>query len=279
MRHSTLTVIALVLALFLCGTSALMQQENNNDLSEGGRNPRTSSQFEALPQSFINDSTYHKLMLSDGDRAVYDSLSATGAILEEFDYGSFRVVVVDERAMGGRESLARLGVAVRDDQNLIALNGYILDTTDPAATQRQLPADLRQTDMADSLAGGAAPLGGLYLVQFAGPTQDGWLDALKGLGVEIVSYMPNNAYVVRAKAGAALSLPFFKNNSFVQFMSNYEPAYRLSPALQAVRKEPAETLVDVTVQVIDGPDAERTIADLKLMSNEMVRQLSSAQLS
>ena len=74
MRHSTLTVTALVLALFLCGTIALMQQENNNDLSEGGRNPRTSSQFDALPQSFINDSTFHKLMLSDGDRAVYDTL-------------------------------------------------------------------------------------------------------------------------------------------------------------------------------------------------------------
>lgn len=269
MRHSTLTVIALVLALFLCGTSALMQQQNN-DLSEGGRNPRTSSQFDALPQSFINDSTFHKLMLSDGDRAVYDSLSATGAILEDFDYGSFRVVVVDERAIGGRDALAALGVAVRDDQNLIAMNGYILDTTDPAATQRQLPADLRQTDLADSLARGAAPRGGLYLVQFAGPIQDNWLDALARLGVEIVSYMPNNAYVVRAHAGAALSLPFFKNNSFAQFVGDYEPAYRLSPGLQAVRKEPAETLVDVTVQVIDGPDADRTIADLKTMSNEMV---------
>ena len=176
MRHSTLTVIALVLALFLFGTSALTQQENNNDLSEGGRNPRTSSHFDALPQSFINDSTYHKLMLGERDRAVYESLSATGAILEEFDYGSFRVVVVDERAIGGRESLAALGVAVRDDQNLIALNGYILDTTDPAATQRQLPAELRQTDMADTLARGAAPRGGLYLVQFAGPVQDNWLD-------------------------------------------------------------------------------------------------------
>ncbi|HJQ67450.1 MAG TPA: S8 family serine peptidase [Blastocatellia bacterium] len=270
MRHSTLTVIALVFALFFCGTSALMQQGNNNDLSEGGRNPRTSSAFDALPQTFINDSTYHKLMLGDGDRAVYDSIRSAGAILEEFDYGSFRVVVVDEKAMGGRDGLASLGVAVRDDQNLIALNGYVLDTTDPASTHRQLPVDLRQTDMADSLARGGAPVGGLYLVQFAGPIQDAWLDALRRLGVEIVSYMPNNAYVVRAKAGAALSLPFFKNNSFAQYVGDYEPAYRLSPALQAIRKEPAETLVDVTVQVIDGPEAERTIADLKTISNEVV---------
>jgi hypothetical protein len=40
--------------------------------------------------------------------------------------------------------------------------------------------------------------------------------------------------------------------------------------LQAARKEPAETLVDVTVQVIDGPEADHTIADLKKMSNDMV---------
>jgi hypothetical protein len=270
MRHSTLTVAGLVLALFLGGTSAMMQQENDRNLSESGRSPAASSQFDALPQSFINDSPHHKLMLGDRDRAVYDSLAARNAILEEFDYGSFKMVTVDEKAMGGRDSLASLGVAVRDDQNLIALNGYVLDTTNPAATARQLPADLRQTDMSDSLARGLAPRGGLYLVQFAGPIQDGWLEALKAIGVEIISYMPNNAYVVRAHAGAALSLPFFKNNSFVQYVGDYESAYRLSPALQAVRKEPAETLIDITVQVIDGPEAERTIADLKMISNEMV---------
>jgi hypothetical protein len=269
MRHSTLIVVGLVLALFLGGTSAMMQQENDKDLS-GGSRAQTSSQFDALPQSFINDSTYHKLMLDASDRAVYDSLAASRAIVEEFDYGSFRMVVIDEKALGGRDSLASLGAAVRDDQNLIALNGYVLDTTNPSATYRQLPADLRQIDMADSLARGAAPRGGLYLVQFAGPIQDGWLDALKATGAEIVSYMPNNAYVVRAQFGAALSLPFFKNNSFAQFLGDYEPAYRLSPALQAIRKEPAETLVDITAQVIDGPDAEKTIGDLKTMSNEMV---------
>jgi hypothetical protein len=270
MRHSTQIVVGLVLALFFGGTSAMMQKQNDKDLSESGRSEQISSQFDALPQTFINDSTYHKLMLADSDGAVYDGLAASRAIVEEFDYGSFRMVVVDEKALGGRESLARLGAAVRDDQNLIALNGYILDTTNPSATYRQLPADLRQVDMADSIARGAAPRGGLYLVQFAGPIQDGWLDALKRTGVEIVSYMPNNAYVVRAQTGAALGLPFFKNNSFAQFVGDYEPAYRLSPELQAIRKEPAETLVDITAQVIDGPDAEKAIADLKLMSNEMV---------
>jgi hypothetical protein len=270
MKHSTLFIVVIVLALFLSGTSAMMQQNYTKQLQENGVDS-TQPVFEAIPQSYINQTSRHKLMISADETQLYTELLSKNAILDEINYGSFKLVTVDERAVGGRTALQSLSTAVRDDQNLIALNGYILDTTSPETTLRQLPADLRQTDMTDALARGSQPRGGLYLVQFAGPIQDGWLDALKDSGAEIVSYMPSNAYVVRAGTGTAAALPFFKQNGFVQFIGDYEPAYRVSPELREARVKDSASFVDITVQVIDSPNAKQTIDKLAALASEFVQ--------
>jgi subtilase family protein/BACON domain-containing protein len=267
MRHSKILVIALVLAGFLGGTTALMQQESGNDA-------RQNVNLDSIPQGYLNDGARHKLIVGAGDEAGYSELVSRNAIVDEIDYGSFKLLIVDEQAIGGRAQMIALGVVARDDQNFIALNGYILDTTNPDATRRQLPADLRQTDLADALARGQSPRGGLYLVQFAGPIQDAWLDMLKATGVEIVSYMPNNAYAVRADSHAAAALPLLRGNSFVQFLGDYEPAYRLTPTLRAVREKESDKPIDITVQVIEGADADQTVSALKEMAAEFVQVYS-----
>ncbi|HWC76007.1 MAG TPA: S8 family serine peptidase, partial [Blastocatellia bacterium] len=191
------------------------------------------------------------------------------AIVDEIDYGSFKLVVVDELALGGRAELERLPTAIRDDQNVIVLNGYILDTTNPEATHRELPVDLIRSDMEQTIRKGGTPRGGLYLVQFAGPIQDAWLDTLKDAGAEIISYMPSNAYVVRAEYGVASALPLLMSqNRFMQYVGDYHPAYKLSPGLTGMRTAPADTPIDVTVQVIDGVNADQTINTLKSMASE-----------
>ncbi|MEW6729915.1 MAG: S8 family serine peptidase [Acidobacteriota bacterium] len=270
MRRSALLIIGVALALFLYGTSAMMQQKNKKAL--GGNNSQTAPVLDTMPNSYINGSTRHKLILGNDDAATYQELLNRNAIAEEINYGSFRLVVVDERPLGGRAALQGLSVAVRDDQDLIALNGFILDTNNPEATYRQIPAELRRAEMVEAMARGRVPRGGLYIVQFVGPIQDAWLDSLTATGAEIVTYIPSNAYVVRAEPGAAASLPLFlKNNTFVQFIGDYEPAFRLSPGLMAMRKMPVETLIDVVVQVVDSPEAEQTIANLKAMASEFVQ--------
>jgi hypothetical protein len=270
MKHSTLFIIVIAMALFLGGTSAMMQQDQKTQLQEGGiENPQPV--FEAIPQTYINQTSRHKLIIGADEAQVYGELLSKNAILEEINYGSFKLVIVDEKAVGGRLALQSLATAVRDEQNFIALNGYILDTTSPEATLRQLPADLRQTDMTEALARGSQPRGGLYLVQFAGPIQDGWLEALKDSGAEVVSYMPSNAYVVRAAATNAAALPLFKQNSFVQFVGDYEPAYRISPELRDARLKDGAGFVDLTVQVIDGPNAKQTIDKLAALAGEFVQ--------
>ncbi|MFL6274634.1 MAG: S8 family serine peptidase [Blastocatellia bacterium] len=261
MKRSTVFLFALILTVLFLSASALMQQDNT---------PQSASP--AAPDAYVSDSALHKVILDAADQATYNRLSEQGAIHDEINYGSFRMLVVDERAMGGRMAMQSLGSALQDEFNLIALNGYVLDTTNPAATYNQLPADLRRSDISIASAAGTAPTGGLYLVQFVGPIQDEWLKSLKATGAEIVSYMPSDAYVVRGSAGAARRLmKLGKNDPTVQFVGDYEPGFRVSPYLREMRLRDNAATFNVTVQVIDGPDAEQTISDLKALATEFVQ--------
>jgi hypothetical protein len=262
MKHSTIFMIGLVLAVFLLGTSAMMQQDSGSG---------TGPALEQIQQSYISDSLNHKIILDAHDNATYSELRDKGAIVEEINYGSFKMLVVNQQSLGGRAQLQALAAGIQDDMNLIALNGYIIDTTNPDAIYGQLPADLRRPDIADALTRGIQPQGGLYIVQFMGPIQDAWLGALKATGVQVVSYITSNAYIVRADSKAAsLVMSLLKQNPAVQFIGDYEPAFRLSPGLQAARGKAGDA-VDITVQVIDGPDAKDTIANLTALANEFVQ--------
>src|SRR5881394_993713 len=91
-------------------------------------------------------------------------------------------------------------------ERLILIDDYPIDTTQPEAMYSLLPGRLRTGDMRDALAGLAAPRGGLYLIQFTGPVLEDGLRQVAATGAEIVSYIPFNAYVVRADATAARAL-------------------------------------------------------------------------
>jgi hypothetical protein len=262
MKHSTIFMIGLVLAVFLLGTSAMMQQDQTTQASPA---------LDQTQESYISDSLHHKLIIDARDEATYSALRDKGAIVGEINYGSFKMLIVNQQPLGGRAALQALPLSIQDNMNLIALNGFILDTTNPDATYSQLPSDLRRSDIADAITRGIQPRGGLYIVQFIGPIQDAWLDALKATGVQVVSYISSNAYIVRAdsKAGS-LVLSLLKQNPAVQFVGDYEPAFRLSPDLQALRSKPGD-VIDITVQVIDGPDAKETIANLTALANEFVQ--------
>ncbi len=70
----------------------------------------------------------------------------------------------------------------------------------------------------------------LHIVQFVGtPTQQG-RDAVAAVGGEIVSYLPEDAYVVRADGAAAAALATFET---VRWVGPYHPAYRLDPEMLA----------------------------------------------
>src|SRR5262249_11294595 len=67
---------------------------------------------------------------------------------------------------------------------------------------------------------------GTYIVQAKGPLTDSFRSLLQQAGATIISYVPNNAYLVRASASAAQSLA-----AAAQVVLPYEPYYKLNPSL------------------------------------------------
>ncbi len=89
---------------------------------------------------------------------------------------------------------------------------------------------------------------GSWLVQARGNIDDRFRAVLRGAGVEIVSYVPNNAYLVRASAALAQQL---RVSPRVQSVLPFEPYYKLDMQLLplAVRQEamPAGRWLNVVV--------------------------------
>jgi hypothetical protein len=84
MKHSTMFIIAVVIAVFFGTTSALMQQDYNKQLQENGI-ASLPPVFEAIPQHYINQTSRHKLMIGAGDVEVYSELQGKNAIIDEID--------------------------------------------------------------------------------------------------------------------------------------------------------------------------------------------------
>lgn len=261
MKRTVLFLSVSIIALIIGGTYASLQSKDKNKI-----------QFDPVENNIIpaqpGNSPLHKMLIRAEDNDVYESLRGRGAIVNEVDYTSFKMVVVDENNAGGRDVLTASRAEFRDDQNIIPLNGYTLDTSSKHPELAPIPNDLRQTKMADALTGKGLAGKGLYIVQFIGPIKDEWLDALRATGSEIVTYIPNNAYVVRSGGAAANKLTALSGDSTVQFIGDYEPAFRLTPDLQEMRLGANTGSVDVTVQVIDGAAANGTIRTLKRYANK-----------
>jgi subtilisin-like proprotein convertase family protein len=75
---------------------------------------------------------------------------------------------------------------------------------------------------------------GAYIVQARGPIDNAFRAMLAAAGAEIVSYIPNNAYLVRAQAGVANGLA---GNPLTQGVIPYEPYYKIQLPLLAAAVE------------------------------------------
>ena len=155
--------------------------------------------------TFCNSSSAapHKLRVSDP--ALAKNLAAQGAKVIG-DYGAFTVLEADDSLVG---STASNRVDVADDWNLIRLNSRALDTR--AAETKALRKSR------GNFAGKR-----LHLVQFAGPIKPEWLAALKRTGASIVSYIPENAYLIYGDSAALARMQTWAGTSeFTQWEGEY----------------------------------------------------------
>ena len=200
---------------------------------------------------------------TDRADAAYDR----GVVLGEIDYGSFRLLLIDERAAGGAAGLEQLGLSDRDDLNRVDLEGRPLDTRRPQDVESRLEPALRRDELVRARAEGRPVGDGLYLIQLVGPVRDEWLAELTAEGLEIISYIPEDAYVVRARGRATTQITrLIDRHDYVQYAGDFHPAYRLSRSLHSVLASGAGGTVEVTVQVVDGPTIGADLADLRSLA-------------
>ncbi|HTE05308.1 MAG TPA: S8 family serine peptidase, partial [Planctomycetota bacterium] len=226
----------------------------------------------AIPDGFVAGGPLHRVLVREGDPALA-LLGQQGAIVSREDYGSFSLLVVDGALVGDLDGLALLGVDLADGGTLINLNGYLLDGADAVFTAAQLatiPAVIRGSDAPLSAADGPTITGlragagqahALRIVQFAGPVKDEWLASLRQTGAHVITYVPNNAYVVRVDVAGDAALAALADKPWVLSISTYLPAFKLRPELRPPHIAGA-TLYPVMVQVIADEEGEAFAAEL-----------------
>jgi subtilisin-like proprotein convertase family protein len=194
------------------------------------------------PQPYRSPSGRHKLVVPAGGPAP--ALKVQGARLVAA-YDSFQLY---EATTAAADALAAGGAAeLRDDYNLILLNAGPIDTTTPAAAALQ---------GAEGVFSGKR----MRLVQFAGPVHPAWYAELRKTGVEIVTAIPHNAYLVYGDAGALAALDALaRGAAFVQWSGAYRDEYRASPSLLAAPADAAPQPIAVQLYV-DPPANAATLA-------------------
>jgi len=147
---------------------------------------------------------------------------------------------------------------LESDGHAILLQNALIDTA--AALTLNLPPHLK-----------AKGDPGAYIVQARGAIDARFRAVLAVAGAQVVSYIPNNAYLVRISAAGAGGLA---GNALVQAVLPFEPYYKLQPSLLglAVAQSPLPpgTALNVGLFAADAPAAESQIEALggKVMATD-----------
>jgi subtilisin-like proprotein convertase family protein len=154
----------------------------------------------------------HKVEIENG--SLVASLQSAGARVVA-NYGSYTLVEVDT-STAQRLTSQEQGV-LRDENNLILLNAGAVETASDVLRE----PGIRTLGSKESK---------MLLVQFPGPVKPEWYQQLVATGVEIVSYIPNNAYLVFGD-GKAIGNVRSLNRGLLQWQGEYKDEYKIQPSV------------------------------------------------
>ena len=182
----------------------------------------------------------HKLRVNDP--AVAKALIDRGGKLIA-DYGGFQLIETSETPAAGRETGR---IQNEDRSDIIELNVRHLNTRAPEIRA------LRR-------AAGAFTGKRLHMVHFAGPIKSEWLAELEKSGGRIISYVPNNAYLIYGDAPALARMQAWAGGAdYVQWEGNFEDDYKIHPGARLTdeKGQPQTPVTDrFAVQLVDDPQA------------------------
>jgi hypothetical protein len=202
--------------------------------------------------------TAHKVQVRDPETARQITNDG-GRLLA--DYGSYQLYRIDQV----RPELLQSGaVEARDDCNLVRLNAACIDTsTATVQAVRQSVSSVHGKRM--------------HLIQFVGPVKPEWRDALKQTGVQIVSYIPQNSYLVYGDDGGLGRLQSLAGSGgLVQWHGEYVDDYKIHPAARLVdaHGNPRQLSTDLfAIQLVEDAEANPdTLALIDRLKLEPVRR-------
>ena len=228
-RFPTALAVALLTAAWLSLSSASAVNLN------AAPPPDTAYPAQALDlANYRSASGRHKVRVEGiGGDALKTSTAA-----RVLDYASFHVLEVD-RATADR-LLSSGGTANADAQNLVLLNTGALDTTSANAAE----LGTKSLVMTGSKQ--------LHLVQFPGPIKPQWMTLLEATGVQVVTPIPSNAYLVYGDDRALNGVVGLATAGLLQWQAAYLPEYKLQPGTEL--PESATQLKSLALKPPVGPN-------------------------
>jgi len=224
----------------------------------------TFNQLFAFPMAARANSSrgaIQKVFVDAADWQTIDLLAASGA--EKLaDYGAF--------SLWNAPQVATSQVGPSHAQPLIEDGIFLREITLlPGQSELQAPGNLSPA-LAEEKA--------LWLVQFIGPILPEWHAALLAAGLEIVTYVPNNAYVVWGNQPAIAVDEISRITGAIQYSGAYLPLYRLSPSLRSLTTDDgaaAPSLPDepqqVTVQFYQTDRLAASIGALDALATRVIQ--------
>jgi subtilisin-like proprotein convertase family protein len=118
----------------------------------------------------------------------------------------------------------------------------------------------------------------LWLVQFVGPIRTEWVEGLLSSGLEIVTYIPENAYLVWGENPQTALADFAAKSEAVRWIGAYLPAYRLEPGLNTdALFNNGEEWVDATVQFYQTAGLKESLNRLAGLARQIYQPPVSIQ--
>jgi hypothetical protein len=297
----------LLVCLFAITVLFSLSTVDANRLSKSGSRPSLSKDDSSQASDIVISNTYrsrnhlHKAAIPNDNQQAIELARASGA-REIADYGSYKLFALDEQALDDtqraveqrgsnnfsiasradeRSSAATvegLGIAVRDDLNVLLLRSGAIDTTDEETTgsfigmgRSAASFGIQSLTSRQNSAGSRSSGKNFRLIQFVGPVKRAWLDQLESSGFELIAYVPNNGYLVRGDDNARARLMSINQSAegrgegFLQWDGPFLDEHKMHPAVaRAMSGATGEMSIAIQLALGKSEQNSRENAEVKL---------------
>jgi hypothetical protein len=248
-----LFVFAILMLLAVAWRSPFAARSSASQLNDSmARHARTGADEATLAARDASQRLVQVTVRNAGDREAAQEL---GTIIE--DYGSFAVVSMD------REKAAQ---ALQENHDLAAIETTV---SLRGITFEPLEENSAKAFGISSGKGlSKAETGGdYYIVQFAAPVRDEWLEEIRAAGGDVIQYVPNQAFFVFATAEAMATIA---QHPRVRWTGAFRPADNISPQMRAL------TATRRNLSAATG--AQKGLFDISVFKNKDLDAVAKAAL-